>query len=243
MERVLSAPPHAAVPQRVLLVDPDDDTRDLYKGFLGQHRFVVTEATDGPRALAIAISDPPDIVVTETRLPGFDGYSLCEVLRRDSSTVGIPIVVLTAAARTVDERRALVAGADVVLVKPCLPDALLAAIVEVRARTQSLRDRSVQRLTGMVDRVAPSAEFPALGSELKRKLSKDLRRYQTNTPPLAPPDLQCPTCRQEVLHYDRSFIGGVSERFPEQWDEFACPAGCGEFQYRHRTRKLTGKPQ
>jgi CheY-like chemotaxis protein len=241
MERVGSASPKAAGIQRALLVDPDDDTRDLYKRFLGPHQFIINEATDGPRALAIAISDPPDVVVTETMLPGFDGYSLCEVLRRDPSTAGIPIVVLTAEPRTVNHRRALAAGADLVLVKPCLPDALLAAIVEARARTISLRDRAVQLLTAE-EGVVPFAESLALGSALKRKLSKDLKRYATMTPPLTPQELQCPTCRNEMLRYERSFIGGVSARFPEQWDELACPAGCGEFQYRHRTRKLTGKP-
>src|SRR3954447_12255762 len=114
--------------QSALIVDPDDDTRDLYKAFLMPRRFSVEEASNGPQALAKAMSDAPDIIVTETALAGLDGYSLCELLRHEPSTREIPIVVLTAEARVVNHERALCAGADVVLVKPCLPDALLTAI-------------------------------------------------------------------------------------------------------------------
>jgi hypothetical protein len=41
-----------------------------------------------------------------------------------------------------------------------------------------------------------------------------------------------------MLTYERSHIGGVSERNSEQWDYYECPSGCGTFQYRQRTRKL-----
>ena len=49
--------------------------------------------------------------------------------------------------------------------------------------------------------------------------------------------LVCPSCDQ-ALKYLRSHIGGVSARHLEQWDYFECPAGCGSFQYRERTKKL-----
>jgi hypothetical protein len=71
---------------------------------------------------------------------------------------------------------------------------------------------------------------------LRRSLVRAHQRHETSTPPLTPPELLCPNC-DRPLSYDRSHIGGVSERHQEQWDYFECGA-CGTFQYRQRTRKL-----
>jgi hypothetical protein len=62
-------------------------------------------------------------------------------------------------------------------------------------------------------------------------------RHDTTAPPVTPPALICPQCDQ-LLAYQRSHIGGVSARHADQWDYYECPAGCGVFQYRERTRKL-----
>jgi hypothetical protein len=58
----------------------------------------------------------------------------------------------------------------------------------------------------------------------------------TTTPPLRPPELKCLSC-DVTLKYEHSFVGGVSDRHPEQWDYYKCDQ-CGTFQYRQRTRKL-----
>lgn len=56
-----------------------------------------------------------------------------------------------------------------------------------------------------------------------------------------PPRVHCPECLRELV-YTRSHMGGVNARLAEQWDYFRCPAGCGEFQFRHRTGKLRRAP-
>jgi hypothetical protein len=67
------------------------------------------------------------------------------------------------------------------------------------------------------------------------------QRVITTTPSIPTPDLWCPRC-DRPLDYQRSFVGGVSQRQLEQWDEFECPSKCGVFEYRHRTRKLRRAP-
>jgi len=62
-------------------------------------------------------------------------------------------------------------------------------------------------------------------------------RYSTTTPPRNPPDIVCPACDGQMM-YQRSYIGGVNQHSPEQWDYYECPSGCGQFQYRQRTRML-----
>ena len=221
----------------VLLVDHDDDTRHMYGEFFGQSSVELEEAADGRDALAKALARAHDIVVTETHLPGISGYELCQLLRRDAATRATPIIVVTGDAYGPNIDRARKAGADSILVKPCLPGILLAEMrtlvrrsLELRRLSQELRVRSaagVSRAQAVQERMATS----------RLALSRTFSRVDTVTPPAEPPALVCPACDQP-LTYERSHVGGVSERHREQWDYFQCGNGCGTFQYRQRTRKI-----
>src|SRR5438874_4703455 len=113
-------------PLLALLVDCDADTRRMYSEFLTQlSACEIEEAEDGREALAKAIARHPDIVITETRLPGISGFDLCGLLRQDSVLRTTPIIFVTGDAFDGDVQRARRMGADAVLVKPCLPDELL----------------------------------------------------------------------------------------------------------------------
>ena len=78
--------------------------------------------------------------------------------------------------------------------------------------------------------------------ELTQRVTLVPRRQReahiTVGPEIAAPELRCPSC-DGPLTYERSHLGGVSHRQPEQWDDYTCPV-CGTFEYRHRTRKLRG---
>jgi CheY-like chemotaxis protein len=214
-------------PIRVLVADGDDETRSLYRELLSCAGCDVVDAADGRDALVKALSHRPTVVITETRLPFFDGYALCEVLRQDSMTRGVPILMVTTETRPIELDRARDAGADCVLTKPVPLDALL---------------KEVQRLLRSPEHVNASAtanrSAPRLSDEPRRKpLTKAHPRFATKTPPANPPELICPSC-DLPLTYESSHMGGVSSRHPEQWDDYTCPASCGTFVYRQRTRKL-----
>ena len=110
-------------PFRILIVDPNADTRSLYRACVQLAGGDVVEASDGRDALVKALTHPPALVLTEARLPICDGFALCEGLRRDVMTRTVPILVVTT-----DTGPAVVgaraAGADATLVKPSL-DAVL----------------------------------------------------------------------------------------------------------------------
>jgi len=223
---------------RVLLVDLDTDTREMYREYLRRSALELDEASDGREALAKALSQPRDVIVTETRLPGIDGYELCQLLRRDLATKTTPIIVVTGESVPHNLERVRKAGADAVLVKPCLPDALLTEIRRATQRSQELRQQSQvlrTRLQAQVTR-ARDASAHSVGGK-RRTLSRAFTRQETTTPPSPPPHLLCPVCDQG-LAYRRSHIGGVSELHREQWDYLECVKGCGVFQYRQRTGKL-----
>jgi CheY-like chemotaxis protein len=221
-------------PPIALLVDHDADTRELYSDFLTINGYAVDHADDGREALARVVAQRPDVIVTETALPLLDGYHLVELLRHDGATKTIPIIVVTADAFPADVDRARAAGADAVLLKPCLPETLLKVIAEIREQSRQLRHRA--------SALRDKAEAQLLRSQRlvarSERLSKRFLRYSTAAPPVPPPALICPEC-DSLLQYANSQIGGVNETQSEQWDYFTCSTGCGSFQYRHRTRKLT----
>src|SRR5262245_40593632 len=207
--------PHA------LVVDGDADNRALYRDALTLGGWRVTEASDGREALVQALLIKPSVVVTELRLPRIDGISLCEILRRDRVTKAVPILVVTGESRATELARAEHAGASAFLIKPCTPDLLLA---------------EMHRLVhGGKTVAAPSPALPTTGAR-PTALVKAHHRHATTTPEEPAVDLSCPVCGQ-ALKYQETFIGGVSSRQSERWDYYVCMK-CGQFQYRHRTRKL-----
>ena len=213
----------------VLLVDQDDDNRAMYGQYMKAANWIVDEAVDGRDALAKALALRPELIVTEIRLPGIDGFELCKLLRRDFATRGIPIVVVTGDAYPRDLKLALNAGATSVLLKPCLPEAVLAEAVRLLEATREAGPAAAAP-------AAPPAA-PERREGPRRGLSRSHVRGETAAPPALPPGLICPQCDCQ-LDYKSSQVGGVSARNAEQWDYFVCEHGCGTFQYRHRTRKL-----
>jgi len=214
--------PRAAVPKLVLIAEPSMDTLDLYKTYLVPRRYVVDHAMTGPEALAKALADPPDVAIIETQLPIIDGFALCGLLRDDPKTQRLPIVMLAADSRPLEVERARRAGATAVLVKPCRPDALFAELSRLDDQPPPASDNRFARAAANVHARAESRRY---------------ERYTTTTPPHTPPQLRCPQC-DGTLQYEQSYVGGVTQKFAEQWDQFRCPSGCGTFQYRHRTRSL-----
>ena len=212
----------------VLLVDQDDDNRAMYGQYMMAANWIVEEAVDGRDALAKALTLRPDLIVTEIRLPGIDGFELCKLLRRDFATRGIPIVVVTGDAYPRDLKLALNAGATSVLLKPCLPEAVLA---------EAVRLLEAPREAGPAAAPAAPPAAPERREGPRRGLSRSHVRGETAAPPALPPRLICPQCDCQ-LDYKSSQVGGVSARNAEQWDYFVCERGCGTFQYRQRTRKL-----
>ena len=215
---------------RILVVDPDEHSRILYRDCLAPAGCDTIEALDGRDALVKALVHAPVLVVTEVPLPHIDGLALCEILRKDRVTRNTAILVITADARPDIIDKARRAGADAVLVKPVSPETVFAYASQVMVRDQEPRSRAGDRHDG----ASQEAQQTAVGREAAVALMAIGRA--TTTPPATPPDLHCPSCNK-ALTYVRSFLGGRRKRDAEQWDYYTCTA-CGTFQYRQRTRKL-----
>ena len=114
---------HNRPPPTVLLVEDHVDTRHMFAEFL-RSDFIVLEAGDGVGALALMGQTLPDVVVTDLSLPIMTGFELVERMRADQRLKLIPVIALSGYSDADHESRALGAGVDLVLQKPCLPDVL-----------------------------------------------------------------------------------------------------------------------
>jgi CheY-like chemotaxis protein len=102
----------------------------MYAEFLGLE-FEVLTAASGEDALNLLRTERPDVIVTDLSLPGIDGFELVLRVRSDDTLRGLPIVCLSGYGGTEHEQRALAAGCDRILQKPCMPDALSAVVSEM----------------------------------------------------------------------------------------------------------------
>lgn len=125
---------------RLLLVDDDRAVLSSLGRALTLDGYEVTVAEDGESALEAATTQDVDVVVLDVMLPGIDGFTVCERIRRTHST---PILMLTAKDTVPDRVQGLDRGADDYLVKPFAVDELLARVRALLRRGQS-RGRVLQ---------------------------------------------------------------------------------------------------
>ncbi|GAB0057168.1 Sensor histidine kinase RcsC [Candidatus Magnetaquicoccaceae bacterium FCR-1] len=102
---------------RVLVVDDSLNTREIEKDMLEACGFRVTLAEDGLDGLRHALAEEFDAVLTDVEMPGMDGFSLTERLRREDRYRDKPIIILTSRDREEDKQRGMRAGADAYIVK------------------------------------------------------------------------------------------------------------------------------
>lgn len=110
---------------RILVVDDEAPIRDLVRGYLVREDFAVSEAADGPSAVAAVRDSDPDVVILDVMLPGLDGIEVCRQIRTFSEAY---VLMLTARGEEIDRVVGLTVGADDYLVKPFSPRELVARV-------------------------------------------------------------------------------------------------------------------
>src|SRR5688500_10359859 len=111
-------------PPTVLVVDDFPDNREMYGEYLEHLGFRVLECGDGQTAVDIARQEKPAAIVMDLSLPVLDGWEATRMLKADEATSSIVIVVLTGHAEAASRARAVEAGCDAFMTKPCLPAAV-----------------------------------------------------------------------------------------------------------------------
>jgi CheY-like chemotaxis protein len=133
--------------RRVLVIDDEADVRLLYRVNLRHAGFEVLEAENGEHGIEAARSHRPDAVVLDLMMPKVDGFDVLRALRADPTSSELPVLVLTADARSDDHRQCYELGADEVITKPFVPEALTQGISRLLAT--SMTDRLAHRAAAL----------------------------------------------------------------------------------------------
>jgi two-component system cell cycle response regulator DivK len=117
----------------VMVVDDFRDGRELVAEILTDAGLRTEQASDGGEALTKAVALGPDLILLDLSLPGVDGWEITRRLKADPVTRQIRIIALTAHATRGPLERAREVGCDLVLTKPCAPDALVEHVRQLLA--------------------------------------------------------------------------------------------------------------
>jgi CheY-like chemotaxis protein len=126
---------HSQGPEKIMIVEDEEGTRETWQEFFQGSGYDVFGAGDGQLALDMIRMNRPDIVLLDLRLPGLDGYQVCQRLKGDPLTSEIPVIMVTAfLTGSSDTVRGLEYGADDYLNKPVDLDVLAAKVKSVLRR-------------------------------------------------------------------------------------------------------------
>jgi len=113
---------------RILVVDDEIYIVHILDFSLGMEGYEVVTALDGEQALERVAEQKPDLIVLDIMMPKLDGYETCKVLKSREETRDIPVILLSAKGRNVDQKTGFEVGADDYITKPFSPRKLVERI-------------------------------------------------------------------------------------------------------------------
>ena len=138
--------------ESILVVDDEEDIRELIQYNLSKDGYRVTCAATGEEGLGLVQTLKPDLVILDLMLPGIDGLEVCRRLKTDAALRSIPIVMISARGEEPDVVTGLELGADDYISKPFSPRVLLARIKSVlrRGKQGPVDQQAIVRMDGLV---------------------------------------------------------------------------------------------
>ena len=160
----------------------DDETKLLraVAVTLREEGYEVTTARSGAEALVAVNASVPDLIISDIRMPGMDGYQLARALRASPRTELIPVIFLTAKGERKDRLAGIRAGVDAYLTKPFDPEELLAVVSNILSRverTSAELSRLVSTAKGEdtpSSQLAPDEDFTESESRVARLVADGL---------------------------------------------------------------------
>ena len=122
---------------KILLVEDNEDNRDMLARRLQRKGYTVVVAVDGLQGVEMAAGEQPDLVLMDMSLPVLDGWEATRRLKAAPGSQSVPVIALTAHAMTGDREKAIAAGCDDYDIKPIEMDRLLAKIEALLGRAEA----------------------------------------------------------------------------------------------------------
>ena len=118
--------------RRILVVEDQEDNRQILRDLLSSVGYEMTEAWDGEAGVAAAKEQRPDLILMDIQLPLMDGYEATRRIKADPELKNIPVIVVTAKAQSIDKILGLhIAKVDDYVTKPFGPQELLQSVERV----------------------------------------------------------------------------------------------------------------
>ena len=167
-----------ASPGRLLVVDDDENNRDMLSRRLQRRGFGVETAEDGRQALAAIARTPFDLVLLDIEMPGMNGFEVLEKVRETQSAVQLPIIIATARGDREDVLQALALGANDYVTKP-----IDFPVVLARVETQLSHKRVVDRIVELeADVRKRNAELQTANARMTHSLAMAARIQRSLLP-------------------------------------------------------------
>ena len=144
--------------KRLLVVDDEPNLLRAVAACLKAETYEVSTARSGREALMQLAEAVPDLIISDIRMPGMDGYTLARQLRGSPRTALVPIVFLTAKDETADRVEGFRAGVDAYLTKPFEPEELIAVVNGILNRVERTHSQ-IARLVSSADAEKPGHTF------------------------------------------------------------------------------------
>lgn len=181
---------------KVLLVEDDNNLREIYEARLQAEGYTIVSARDGEEALVVAKAEKPDLIIADIMMPKISGFEMLDILRNTEGLKEVPVVMLTALGQSEDQERADKLGADRYLVKSqvTLEDIVKAthellgdqgaggaAQSPAAANDDKVMNDAVNKLNGNTPPAAQAADPPAVESETMNH-EKVIKPLNDNSP-------------------------------------------------------------
>lgn len=120
--------------ERILICEDDQQFLQIISHILEKKGYITIQATFGEEALEKIRESRPDLIILDLKLPDMDGLDVCKIIRQDTETKSIPIIMCTVKSTELDTVWGLDVGADDYITKPIVPSILLARVKAVLRR-------------------------------------------------------------------------------------------------------------
>jgi len=168
---------------KILLVEDDKSLREIYGVRLLAEGYDIVSAGDGEEALAMAIKDRPDLIVSDVMMPKISGFDMLDILRSTTETKNIKVIMMTALSSEEQRERGVNLGADRYLVK-----SQVGIEDVVRTVHEVLADAPVAGQPALVSTPAPAAPAPTVPAPAPTPMAP-----APNVPPRATPTPAAPS--------------------------------------------------
>ncbi|MBN2777677.1 MAG: PAS domain S-box protein [Bacteroidales bacterium] len=162
----------------ILVVDDSPEILSLLSSILKTDGYKTMQANNGEDALDIAIKELPDLIILDIMMPKLDGFKVCEKLKKDSNTVHIPIIFLSALNDNDKRAEAYKLGATDYIFKPFSREELLLRVklhIDIFILNRELLNKNEELASINEEYAAVNEEYMAINEELQDANSKLLR--------------------------------------------------------------------